>query len=51
MIAVTGANGHLGKLVIEGLIERVPTNQVIAAVRTLGESFPFRKTWRASSHS
>jgi len=34
MIAVTGANGHLGKLVIEGLIERVPANQVIAAVRT-----------------
>ena len=34
MIAVTGANGHLGKLVIEGLIERVPANQVIAAIRT-----------------
>lgn len=34
MIAVTGANGHLGKLVIEGLIERVPANQMIAAVRT-----------------
>ena len=33
MIAVTGANGHLGQLVIEGLVERVPANQIIAAVR------------------
>jgi NAD(P)H dehydrogenase (quinone) len=33
MIAVTGANGLLGQLVIEGLIERVPANQIIAAVR------------------
>jgi NAD(P)H dehydrogenase (quinone) len=35
MIAVTGANGHLGQLVIEGLVERVPANQIIAAVRSL----------------
>ena len=34
MIAVTGANGHLGQLVIEGLVERVPVNQIIAAVRS-----------------
>jgi nucleoside-diphosphate-sugar epimerase len=34
MIAVTGANGHLGQLVIEGLVERVPANQIIAAVRS-----------------
>ena len=34
MIAVTGANGHLGQLVIKGLVERVPANQVIAAVRS-----------------
>jgi NAD(P)H dehydrogenase (quinone) len=34
MIAVTGASGHLGQLGIEGLVERVPTNQVIAAVRS-----------------
>jgi len=35
MIAVTGANGHLGQLVIEGLLERVPANQIIATVRSL----------------
>ena len=34
MIAVTGANGQLGQLVIEGLVERVPANQLIAAVRS-----------------
>jgi NAD(P)H dehydrogenase (quinone) len=34
MIAVTGANGHLGQLVVEGLVERVPVNQIIAAVRS-----------------
>lgn len=34
MIAVTGANGHLGRLVIEGLVERVPATQVIAALRS-----------------
>jgi NAD(P)H dehydrogenase (quinone) len=33
MIAVTGANGHLGQLVIEGLAERVHASQIIAAVR------------------
>jgi NAD(P)H dehydrogenase (quinone) len=32
MIAVTGANGYLGQHVIEGLVERVPANQIIAAV-------------------
>lgn len=34
MIAVTGANGQLGQLVVEGLLERVPANQIVAAVRT-----------------
>src|SRR6476620_4859642 len=34
MIAVTGANGNLGQLVIEGLVERVHANQIIAAVRS-----------------
>jgi NAD(P)H dehydrogenase (quinone) len=33
MIAVTGASGHLGQLVVAGLVERVSANQVIAAVR------------------
>ena len=35
MIAVTGANGHLGQLVVERLLERVPVNQIIATVRSL----------------
>jgi len=34
MIAVTGANGGLGQLVIGGLVERLPANQIIAAVRS-----------------
>ena len=34
MIAVTGANGHLGQLIIEGLVERVPAKQIIAAARS-----------------
>ena len=33
MIAVTGANGQLGQLVIQDLVERVPANRIIAAVR------------------
>jgi NAD(P)H dehydrogenase (quinone) len=33
MIAVTGATGKLGRLVIEGLLERVPADQITAAVR------------------
>ncbi|WNG53356.1 SDR family oxidoreductase [Archangium gephyra] len=33
MILVTGATGKLGRLVLEKLLEKVPANQVIAAVR------------------
>ena len=33
MIVITGATGELGKLVLESLLQRVPANQVIAAVR------------------
>lgn len=42
MIAVTGANGHLGQLVIEGLVERVPANQIVAAVRSPEKAFSFK---------
>jgi NAD(P)H dehydrogenase (quinone) len=42
MIAVTGANGQLGQLVIEGLVERVPANQLIAAVRRPEKASSFR---------
>jgi NAD(P)H dehydrogenase (quinone) len=34
MFAVTGATGQLGRLVIERLLEIVPANQIVAAVRT-----------------
>jgi NAD(P)H dehydrogenase (quinone) len=34
MIAVTGATGHLGRLVVEGLLKRVPAREVVAAVRS-----------------
>ncbi len=33
-IVVTGASGHLGRLVVEKLLETVPANQIVAAVRT-----------------
>lgn len=42
MIAVTAANGHLGQLVIEKLVERVPANQIIATVRSLEKGSRFR---------
>ena len=34
MIAITGANGQLGRLVVEGLVERMPATQIIAGVRS-----------------
>jgi len=34
MIAITGANGNLGRLVIKSLLERLPADQIIAAVRS-----------------
>lgn len=34
MIVVTGATGKLGQHVIEGLLQKVPVDQIIAAVRT-----------------
>ncbi|GAB2843431.1 SDR family oxidoreductase [Lentzea nigeriaca] len=34
MIVVTGATGHLGRLVVEALAQKVPTDQIVAAVRT-----------------
>lgn len=34
MIAITGATGQLGRLVIEALLKKVPASEVIAAVRS-----------------
>ncbi|MBV8048707.1 MAG: SDR family oxidoreductase [Paludibacterium sp.] len=34
MIAITGATGQLGRLVIDALLTRVPANQIVAAVRS-----------------
>jgi len=34
MIAVTGATGQLGRLVIEALLKKVPAEQIVAAVRS-----------------
>jgi NAD(P)H dehydrogenase (quinone) len=34
MIVVTGASGQLGRLVIQGLLEKLPAAQIVAAVRT-----------------
>lgn len=34
MIAITGATGQLGRLVIDALLKKVPADQIIAAVRS-----------------
>lgn len=34
MIAVTGASGHLGRLVVEQLVKVVPAGEIVAVVRT-----------------
>lgn len=38
MIAVTGATGQLGRLVIEALLKTVPANQIVAAVRNVAKA-------------
>jgi len=35
MIAVTGATGHLGRLVIDAMLKRVPASSIVAVVRNL----------------
>jgi NAD(P)H dehydrogenase (quinone) len=35
MIVVTGATGHLGRLVVEGLLKKLPAREIAAAVRSL----------------
>ena len=39
-IAVTGATGHLGQLVIDELLQRVPADQVVAVVRNAEKAQP-----------
>ncbi|MCC8395402.1 SDR family oxidoreductase [Paraburkholderia sp. MMS20-SJTR3] len=34
MIAITGANGKLGRLVVKGLLQTIPAGQIVAAVRS-----------------
>lgn len=41
MIAITGATGQLGRLVVEALLEKVAANQIIAAVRTPAKAAAF----------
>lgn len=39
MIAVTGATGHLGRLIVEALLERgVPAGEIVAAARNPGKA-------------
>ncbi|MET7848607.1 SDR family oxidoreductase [Streptomyces avermitilis] len=40
-IVVTGATGHLGSLVIEQLLEKVPADQITAVVRSAEKAAPF----------
>lgn len=46
MIVVTGATGHLGRLVVEELLKTTGANNIIAAART-----PARRWPRRSRHS
>lgn len=38
MIVVTGATGHLGKAIVEGLLQRVSADRVVASVRDAGKA-------------
>ncbi|MET8983602.1 SDR family oxidoreductase [Streptomyces sp. NPDC004539] len=38
---VTGASGNLGRLVVEGLLERVPADRITAVVRSEEKAAPF----------
>ena len=39
-IVVTAATGHLGQLVIDELLERVPADQVVAVARNAAKAAP-----------
>jgi NAD(P)H dehydrogenase (quinone) len=41
MIVITGANGQLGRLIVEQLLQRLPPNQIVAAVRTPAKAADF----------
>lgn len=43
MIAITGANGQLGRLVINALLKKMPSEEIVAAVRSRKK----RLTWRS----
>ncbi|WNJ94850.1 SDR family oxidoreductase [Vibrio ruber] len=38
MLAITGATGQLGRLVIEALLQKVPASQIVAAVRDVNKA-------------
>lgn len=38
MIAITGANGNLGRLAVQGLRDRIPADQIVALVRNPGKA-------------
>lgn len=38
MIVVTGASGHLGRLVVQGLRAKLPADQIVAAARTTSKA-------------
>lgn len=42
MIAITGANGQLGQLVVQGLLGAVPAARIVAVVRRLDEADALR---------
>lgn len=43
MIAITGASGNLGRLAVEGLLQKLPANQIVATVRSLEKADDLRE--------
>ena len=42
MIAITGANGNLGRLVVKGLLQHVPAARIVATVRDGSRAYDLR---------
>src|SRR5690349_18799899 len=51
MIVITGATGGLGALVVESLLQRVPADQVVAAVRSPEKAAGLGVQVRAADYS
>ena len=51
MIAITGASGHLGRLVVASLLRTVPPSKIVAAVRSLEKVHDLASTGISIRHA